>query len=96
MISVLLSSGPRVETATLWYLTGMCDRDDNTSHLRWINNGLLTVLCLVDLSTADDEIEMCSQSIDPIGKNGFAVNDNPQYEAMETQVFVRISTFWPE
>lgn len=58
---------------------------------------VLIVLCLVDVPTADNKIQMSLQSINLTKKNQSAGNGHPQYEAIETQASVKISTtLWPE
>lgn len=58
---------------------------------------MLIVLCLVDVPTADNKIQMSLQSINLTGKKQSGRNGHPQYEAIETQASVKISTtLWPE
>lgn len=58
---------------------------------------MLVVLRLVDVPTADNKIQMSLGGINLIGKKQSAENGHPQYEAMERQASVKISTtLWPE
>lgn len=58
---------------------------------------MFIVLHLIDEPIPDNKIQMSLQIINLTRKNQSVRNGRPQYEAVETQASVKISTtFWPE